>query len=179
MKKPIKKFLQFNGRTISFLDIDGQYWVAIKPICEALNVNYDRQYKNLRADLILRDAYAIQPMRDTKNRIQNMVSLPERYIYGWLDSIRSESKELQAYKKECYDVLYDHFHGVITNRRELLKRKTDLQKRAGSIEEQLVENEAYQELQSVKSDITVVSKELNALDKQVVSEQMDLWNQES
>ena len=48
MKSKIKKFLEFNGKTISFLCKEGEYWVAIKPICEALGVNYNRQYQNLK-----------------------------------------------------------------------------------------------------------------------------------
>jgi len=63
-----KKFLEFNGTNINFLAKDGIYWIAVKPICRVLNVNYDRQYKNLKSDKILKSAYALQPMQIGKNK---------------------------------------------------------------------------------------------------------------
>lgn len=42
--KTHEKFLQFNGKTIYFQSYDGQFWIAIKPICEILNVNYNRSF---------------------------------------------------------------------------------------------------------------------------------------
>ena len=86
-----QKFLQFNGKTIFFQAYDGQFWIAIKPICEALNLEYTRQFKNLKEDEILNQLLAEQPMVGADNRIRKMVSLPEKYIYGWLFSINSSS----------------------------------------------------------------------------------------
>ncbi|MBW7868873.1 MAG: hypothetical protein H3C31_11160 [Brumimicrobium sp.] len=57
------KFLQFNGKNIIFLNVDGTYWVAIKPICEALNVDYIRQFKNLKEGKILAPALSKQTMQ--------------------------------------------------------------------------------------------------------------------
>ena len=50
MKNSIRKFLEFNGKVIYFLSKDGEYWIAIKPICEALGVYSPRQQKTIRAD---------------------------------------------------------------------------------------------------------------------------------
>lgn len=74
MKEEIKKFLEFNGKVIHFLSVDGQYWIAIKPICRALGVDYIRQFKNLKADAILAPAYAVQPMQTPDK--QNSISIP-------------------------------------------------------------------------------------------------------
>jgi hypothetical protein len=125
MEARIKKFLEFNGQIIFFVAIDGIYWIAIRPICDALNVEYTRAFKNIKEDKILRDVLAKQPMRDTKNRLQNMVALPEKYIYGWLFSIRSGSDAFQNYKRKCYDVLYEYFHGGITSWHQALLEKSD------------------------------------------------------
>ena len=40
-----------------------------------------------------------------------MVCLPERYIYGWIMAINSESEVLKEYQKECYDIPFNHFQG--------------------------------------------------------------------
>ena len=52
MKQSIVKFLTFKGKTLLFLAKDGVYYVAIKPVCEAIGVDYIQQYKNLNDDPI-------------------------------------------------------------------------------------------------------------------------------
>lgn len=114
MQKKIEKFLEFNGKRISILLADGSWWVAIRPICEVLNVDYHAQYKNLKEDEILCRVLSKQTTHDTTKRLQEMICLPEKYVYGWLFSLRSDSIELKSYKMKCYDVLYNHFHGALT-----------------------------------------------------------------
>lgn len=63
MKQSFEKFLEFNGKTLVFLAIDGIYWIAIKPVCEAINVNFSRQYRVLKADPILGPACLFRPCR--------------------------------------------------------------------------------------------------------------------
>ncbi len=53
MNKKVSKFLEFNGKRIVLLVKDGTWWIAVKPICEALGVDYIRQFKNLKANRIL------------------------------------------------------------------------------------------------------------------------------
>ena len=53
MKKDVKKFLEFNGKVIYFVAADGQYWIALKPICEALGVAWKYQHERLKKDKIL------------------------------------------------------------------------------------------------------------------------------
>ncbi len=127
MNKQVSKFLEFNGKTLVFLAVDGEYWVALKPICEALNVEYTRTFKNSKADPIFGAALAIQPMQMPEDQTRNMICLPEKWIYGWLIGIQSASPELNQYKKLCYEVLNDYFHGAISGRKELLSQNSKAQ----------------------------------------------------
>lgn len=179
MEKSILKFLEFNGKAIYFLNVDGQYWIAVKPICEALRVNFDRQYKNLKNHKILGDVYANQPMRDTQNRVQNMVALPEKYIYGWLFSIQSASDALLKYQKLCYELLYNHFHGPITQRKDILIENAQLEQEMIDAVKALEENPDFIKYFSAKSAIMRNGKALKQLDREVMSAQLDLFNQES
>jgi len=151
MEKSIIKFLEFNGKAILFLSIDGEYWVALKPICDALNIEWTRQFKNLKEHNILGDALANQPMRDTKNRVQMMSALPEKYIYGWLFSINSDNDALQEYQKKCYDILYGYFHGSIAARHLQLTIKAETQNEILNIEERLKNNDDYLKLMELKA----------------------------
>ena len=72
---------------------DGSWYVAVKPICEALNVDYTEQFKNLKEDEILSQLLCKHTTVAADNKQREMVCLPEKYIYGWLFSVKSNSPE--------------------------------------------------------------------------------------
>jgi hypothetical protein len=172
--KTHQKFLEFNGKNIIFLNVDGSYWIALKPICEALNIEYTRSFKNAKNDPILGPALAIQPMQVSKNgksQIRNVTCIPEEFIYGWIFSINSESQELIEYKRTCYRLLYNHFHGVITNRKELLLERNQVDTEIHYLKEELKENqETYKKLKKLELKRKNISKKLNTQDKEFVKE---------
>jgi hypothetical protein len=172
MKKSIKKFLNFNGTNIYFLDIDGTYWIAIKPICKALNVEYTRQLKTMKNDDILRDVWALQPMHDTLNRLQEMTCLPEKFIYGWIFSIQSSSEELKKYKKECYEVLFDYFRGAIVKKQEILEDKAVKIVEKNNALEVLRQTPEYQNYIKVKGDLSEIDKISKKIDDDIVKEKL-------
>ena len=54
--------LSFNGKSIYFKEVSSEYWIAIKPICEALDIDYIRAFKNLSEDKILVQLLSEQTM---------------------------------------------------------------------------------------------------------------------
>lgn len=177
MKEQIKKFLEFNGKTIYFLAKDGTWWIAIKPICEALNVDYEAQRKAINRDDILSLLPSTQTVVAADNKLREMVCLPEMYIYGWLFSIQSKSEELKQYKLECYKVLYNHFHGTITNRQNLLKKKSQAKIKKARLLKELNDSPQLKAYLEAENEFKTANKELQNLDKEIVSEQMPLWRQ--
>jgi len=169
-----KNFLTFNGNNIYFKMIDDQYWIAIPPICAALNIDADRSLKTLKKDPILGPARSIQTVQVPKNgqnQGRKMTCLPEKYIYGWIFSLRSDSTELTEFKKTCYELLYDHFHGVITNRKQLLIDRKDVDAKIASIKEELKEeNEAYKTLTELEKIRKSLSTQLNSSDKDLIKQ---------
>jgi hypothetical protein len=152
MEKSVRKFLEFNGKTIYFLSKDGDYWVAIKPICEALKLEYTRQFKNIKEDDILGQLLAEQPMVGADGRTRKMTSLPEFYIYGWLFSIQSASKDLRKYKWECYRVLYSDSQLAAALNKPVVSGKLREQ-----IEDILWDYKYADELQSVSVDLILAA----------------------
>lgn len=163
-----KKFLEFNGKQMFFTLINGKWWIALKPICDALNVNWNRQWQNLKKDITLSTQYAVQHMQVGENQPRKMVCLPEFYIYGWLFQIQSESTELLNYKWECYEVLHDYFHGTITQRGNLLRRKAEAQEEI---------DKAIEEIPLVvekQKEINRINRNLRELDKDILTGQFSL-----
>jgi len=167
--------LEFQGQKMAYTFQDNQFWVAIKPICEALNVNYNRQFQNLKSDEILSQLFAKQQIVAADFKRREMICLPEKYIYGWLFSIRSDNPLLIEYKKKCYDVLFTHFNGSITQRRRMLQEKASIVNKIKELEEKLSENPDYLELTELKSKRTKQNNHLQQLDQDLISGQLDLF----
>jgi hypothetical protein len=169
-----QKFLEFNGKTIVFLSKEGIYWIPLKPICEALNIEYTRSFKNVKNDPILGSELAIQPMQVSKNgktQVRNVTCIPEQFIYGWIFSLRSESKELTEYKKTCYELLFNHFHGAITGRKELLIERLDIDTQIHQLKEELKEQDSqYLKLHELQQKRKRLSGELNSIDTKIINQ---------
>lgn len=119
------EIIEFNDTEIYCPVQDSHIFVAIKPICEALGVDPNGQIQRIKRDEILSQlSVSIHAVgRDDKRR--KMTCLPHAFIYGWLftistDQVKDEAREsLIRYKKEVYQLLYDHFW----NNAKAIKRK--------------------------------------------------------
>ncbi|WP_421830212.1 phage antirepressor N-terminal domain-containing protein [Larkinella sp.] len=171
-----KKFLEFNSRNIYFLSVDGTYWLAVKPICEALGVNYNRQFQNLKEDEILSQLFAEQQMVAGDGKLRKMVSLPEKWVYGWLFSIRSESEELKQYKLKCYELLYDYFHGTMTQRVQTLRVKSEAELALEQAEAKLRQTSEWKEVENARRQIKDSKATLNQIDERLKQNQTTLFN---
>lgn len=171
-----EKFLKFNEKSIYFQSYDGQFWIAIKPICDALNIDYSRQLRTIKSDDILSELWSLQTMVGADNKIREMASLPEMYIYGWIFSVQSQSAELKEYKKDCYNILFNYFHGTITGRKNLLKEKVQVNFELAEAENQLAENEAFIKIQNLKKKQTTINGRLKSNDNQAMKEVIDLFS---
>lgn len=166
-----QRFLEFEGTNIVFVNKEGQYWIAIKPICDVLNVNYNRQFQNLKKHHILSQLFAKQQTTGVDGKTYEMICLPEKYVYGWLFSINSKSEELLKYQETCYALLYDHFHGTITSRKELLLERKEVDTEIHELEEKMKEmDEKYKKLQVLKRKRKTLSTQLNTIDKELIQQ---------
>jgi len=170
--KSVEKFLEFNGKRISVLSNDGNWWIAIKPICDAIDVNYNRAFQNLKEDDFFVGAFAKQQTHDASNRIQEMVCIREKDVYGWLCSLRSESPGLAEYKRKCYDILYNHFHGSATIRLTILNQQDEITDQILKYENELLTSEPYLKIQELKKQKADTRKELTKLDNDLKAGQL-------
>ena len=170
-----QNFLSFNEKTIYFKEVGNEYWIAIKPICEALDINYNRAYQNILEDEKLSQLFAKQQMLDTLGRSQEMICLPEKYIYGWLFSLRSKSEVLKQYQMKCYEVLFNYFNGAIIGRKKLLEKQADTQKKIERVEQELKSNPQYLQLITLKQESEQIKQYLKKIDKQIIEETPSLF----
>jgi hypothetical protein len=173
--KNLNQFLKVNGKIIVFLNKDGVYWIALKPICQALGVDYIEQFKDTKSDSILGPALCKHTMQLPGDQSRSMVCLPEEYIYGWIFSLKSKNPELIHYKKECYHLLYQHFHGTITQRQQLLNERESITTEMEQKRETLKENPEYVRLNELQARNMRLEKDLRKLDIKLVNSQLTLF----
>ena len=96
-------------------DENGQTIVPIRPICEAIGVDYKAQYSKVKEDEILSSTVVLSTTVATDGKDRGMVCLPLEFVYGWIFTINPRNVNPRAkdsvikYKRECYEVLYRHF----------------------------------------------------------------------
>jgi hypothetical protein len=96
---------------------NGEKRVSLKPICEALGVDFSGQLQKIKSDPILGSTVEMISTVGSDEKERDMQTIPFKYVFGWLfqiDSrkVKEESREtVLKYQMECYDVLYDYFTG--------------------------------------------------------------------
>jgi hypothetical protein len=171
MSKAIERLLDFEGKNISIVLADNQWWIPVKPVCDALNVQYERQFKNLKEDEILSQLLSKQTTVGADGKQREMVCVPEKYVYGWLFSIRSDSPELRVYKMKCYEILYNYFHGIIKDRFNVLTEYDDIDIEIMELQQKLLETNEYRTIEDLKKKKTSLRSKLKKLDSELKSGQ--------
>lgn len=104
-----------NGVDIVTVERDGEIFVPIKPVCEAIGVDAKAQRAKLQEDEFFASTGAIITSVAADEKARNMFCIRLRDVYGWLATIHPgkvapEAREAVArYRRECYDALYEHF----------------------------------------------------------------------
>lgn len=176
MKECITKFLEFKGKTLLFLVKNGTYYIAIRPVCEAINVSFVKQRERIIRDPILGPAYTNWGMQVPGDQFRKMACLPEEYIYGWIFSIQSDTPELIKYKQECYHILFDFFHGTITSRRDLFREKVKIRAERQKLEERLREAELFKQWESLRAREARLGILFKQIDENDLREAIDLFS---
>lgn len=172
--------INVNGKEINIEKIDAVDYIAIKPICNAIGVNYTTQIEKIDEDEKLHQLTPLGGMVAEDGKTRKMRAIPYRYVFGWLFTISPKNvsgevrKRIMRYRDECYDALFDHF----TKRNTIIKEKVTYQKKIGELKEELKKNPIQQEIKILESKVKNASERLNNLDKNIVNEQMDLFNKQ-
>lgn len=144
---------------VSILVVEnGEKLVPIKPICEALGVDYSGQLQKLKSNEILGPTMGLSPTVGADEKNREMVCIPFKFVFGWLFTISEKNVNpsivpaLIKYKMECYDALYRNF----TDHTDFLEQKQN------ALRERLEEMERIQmEFRTAKDRLSEAKDKLN------------------
>lgn len=102
--------------------------IPIKPICEALGIDWKVQYSKLKEEEDLSATMVLNTTVAADGKEREMVCLPYEFIFGWLFTINPKNVKQEAqsvvrqYRMQCYKALYEHF----TEPQTFLKEKQQM-----------------------------------------------------
>ncbi len=118
--------IEFYGATLFVVrDPQGVGWVAIKPICDAIGINYPNQYVKLTRDTRFNCCGITMVAEDGRQR--EMACLPVSKLNAWLyginaNKVKPEVRDsLERYQQECQDVLCKHFMSDVGGQELLIR----------------------------------------------------------
>lgn len=107
--------INFNNQQLLTVEKDGIKYVAVKPICENLGLDWDSQRTKIKNNHILNEGAVIITF-PSEGGPQQTVCLPIDMINGWLFTINPNkvSEEIRPlviyYQKECYRALFEFWN---------------------------------------------------------------------
>lgn len=110
--------VEFHGATLSVILINGVLHVALRPICEAIGLDWKAQQDRIKRHPVLNSVGVITTSTGTDGKQYDMLMLPLDKLDGWLFGVsvrrvRPELRErLTQYQAECFDALARHFGGA-------------------------------------------------------------------
>ena len=108
--------VDFHEDTLFAIERPDGVFVAVKPICDALGIEWRKQHARLNRDPILAEGITIMVMPSLGGP-QETTLLRLELMQGWLfgidaERVKPEARErVLAYKRECYAALHGHFYG--------------------------------------------------------------------
>ena len=122
----------FNNQSLITVEQNGNHYVAMKPICENIGIQWESQYNRIRRDDVLNSVIFIMNMTGSDSKNYQMICLPIEYLNGWLFGIdinrcKPEIRDtLIKYKKECYQALHDYWFNGKAERKTTVDDRTGL-----------------------------------------------------
>lgn len=147
-----------NGISLQVVADEREQFVAVKPVCEILGVDYPGQFTKLKEHPLYGSVIELSPTTGADGKTYEMVCLPLRYFPSWLFSInpnnvKEEIREnLLEYQKKCNDILFDYFFSRV----DFSQKKEKIVTKAKE-----VCDEKAEQLRIAKSEMKVAENELN------------------
>jgi len=114
--KTVLHKVQFAGDPIEVIEHNNRHYIAMKPLCQNMGLQWEAQYKLINRDPVLSSTISMMEIVAQDGKIRKMLCLPIEYLNGWLFKIdisryKGELRErLILYQKRCYIVLFEHFN---------------------------------------------------------------------
>ncbi len=104
-----------NGINLQVVLDEREQFVAVKPVCEILGVDFSAQRAKLKEHPIYGSVMVLSTTTGSDGKNYEMVCIPFRFFAGWLfginpSNVKEEAREsLTKFQLKCNDILYEYF----------------------------------------------------------------------
>ncbi|QTA84859.1 phage antirepressor N-terminal domain-containing protein [Desulfonema magnum] len=110
--------VDFHGHTLVTVLHNNAEYVAMKPVCEGMGLDWEAQRQLIERDPVLNSTACIIQVVAGDGKQRDMLCLPLIYLNGWLFKINAARYReddprrdiIIQYQRECYSVLYNYWH---------------------------------------------------------------------
>lgn len=127
-----QRTIEFHGDTITAVNVDGVWYVPLRPMCENIGIDWSAQRRRVNRDLILSELGTSVAVTTTdvtagsdRPKTSHMIALPLDALNGWLFGVNASRvdesirDDLLRYQRDCYKVLHKAFsQGEIVTRND-------------------------------------------------------------
>ncbi|OAN53876.1 hypothetical protein A6A04_13365 [Paramagnetospirillum marisnigri] len=114
---PTPATVNFCGADILCLWHGSKPHVAVRPISDALGLDWSGQLQRIKRDPVLSATVVVTPTVAADGKTRELITLPLDKMNGWLFGVSAQRVKpevrdtLIRYQEEAYDVLFRHFYG--------------------------------------------------------------------
>lgn len=142
--------LSFHGSDLITLKVEDVIYTAVKPIVEAMGLDWGGQQQKLSKSGDKFNCRDIS-MVAKDGKIRQMLCMPLKKLNGWLFSINPEKvradlrEKVIQYQEECFEALYNYWHFGKAERKTTVDQRTGLRNAVNMLvgKKALMYNEAY------------------------------------
>lgn len=115
------EIVKFHNDEIKVFSENGKYYVALKPICDAIGLGWGSQTQSIKKHPVLSSVVKHIVTTGADGKQYDMLCIEFDYINGWLFKVNpaklgGEVKgKVILYQRECYRVLAEHFKPAQSN----------------------------------------------------------------
>ena len=142
--------LSFHGSDLITLKVEDVIYTAVKPIVEAMGLDWGGQQQKLSKSGDKFNCRDIS-MVAKDGKIRQMLCMPLKKLNGWLFSINPEKvrvdlrEKVIQYQEECFEALYNYWHFGKAERKTTVDQRTGLRNAVNMLvgKKGLIYSEAY------------------------------------
>ena len=172
----------FLGKTIDCLLIESVPYVIVNSVIEAIGLAEHAAKRCIKNDEILAQGVLIWAPPIQKYQGQSVLCLQLKLLPGWLFSVEINRTKpevranLLAFRKDAYDVLFNHYFGKATEVSTGLKRKFEIDAKIKSNKDK-IKRLMYlnDEIKTLRQENAELLREKNSISKQF-SAQLGLFD---
>ena len=107
--------INFHGKTFLTAEIDGEVRVSMKPVCDAIGLDWGGQHKKLLRDKI-KFSYRLMSTTGKDGKTYKMFSIPLKKLEAWIftinpNKVKPEIKHFVILMQdEIFDVIFQYYH---------------------------------------------------------------------